>query len=46
MVGINIQAPFADQLLYGDKFVETRTYSIPQKYIGEELAFIDTPVKH
>jgi hypothetical protein len=46
MVGINIQAPFADQLLDGDKCVETRTYSIPEKYIGEELAVIETPGKH
>lgn len=46
MVGINIQAPFADQLLDGDKCVETRTYKLPEKYIGEELAVIETPGKH
>lgn len=45
MTGINIQAPWAELLVDGYKSVETRSYHIPQKYIGEELAIIETPGK-
>lgn len=45
MVGINIQQPWADMLINGDKTVETRSYHIPEKYIGETLAVIETPGK-
>ena len=45
MIGINIQAPFAELLLNLDKCVETRSYPLPQKYEGEELALIETPGK-
>lgn len=41
--GINIQWPWSQLLLNGDKTVETRTYPIPPKYIGVELAIIETP---
>ena len=46
MVGINIQAPFAEQLVNGEKSVETRGYHLPPKHAGEELAVIETPGKH
>ena len=45
MIGINIQSPFAELLINSDKCVETRTYPLPPKYEGEELALIETPGK-
>ena len=45
MIGINIQSPFAELLINSDKCVETRTYPLPLKYEGEELALIETPGK-
>ncbi len=45
MTGINIQYPWSDMLINGDKCVETRTYPLPEKYVGEELALIETPGK-
>lgn len=45
MTGINIQYPWSSHLINGWKCVETRSYSIPQKYVGETLALIETPGK-
>ena len=45
MTGINIQYPFSEMLINGDKCVETRSYPLPEKYEGEELALIETPGK-
>lgn len=45
MIGINIQSPWSSLLINGVKSVETRTYHLPEKYIGEELALIETPGK-
>lgn len=45
MVGLNIQYPWSTMLIDGIKTVETRTYSLPEKYIGEPLALIETPGK-
>lgn len=45
MIGINIQFPFSELLINSDKCVETRTYPLPKKYEGEELALIETPGK-
>ena len=45
MIGINIQAPWAYLLIDGSKSVETRSYPIPKKYEGVELALIETPGK-
>lgn len=45
MNGINIQFPWSQLLIDGDKCVETRSYSLPKKYDGEELALIETPGK-
>lgn len=41
--GINIQAPWARLLLEGKKSIETRTYPLPEKYLGQELWLIETP---
>ncbi len=41
--GINIQWPWSQKLLSGEKTIETRSYPIPAKYIGKELALIETP---
>ena len=45
MTGINIQSPWSHLLINGEKCVETRTYPLPEKYEGEELALIETPGK-
>ena len=45
MTGINIQSPWSYLLINGDKCVETRSYALPRKYEGEELALIETPGK-
>jgi len=41
--GINIQFPISRLILSGDKTIETRTYPIPKKYIGKDLALVETP---
>lgn len=41
--GINIQFPISELILSGEKSIETRTYPLPNKYLGKELAFIETP---
>ena len=38
--GINIQFPISQLILSGDKTVETRTYPIPERYLGVDLALI------
>jgi hypothetical protein len=43
--GINIQAPWAELLINGQKTVETRSYRLPQRLEGVELAVIETPGK-
>ncbi len=43
--GINIQHPISQLILSGEKTIETRTYPIPQKYLGKELLMIETPGK-
>ena len=45
MNGINIQHPWSKLLIDQEKCVETRSYSLPKKYIGVELALIETPGK-
>ena len=45
MTGINIQTPWSNMLINGVKTVETRKYPLPQKYVGETLALIETPGK-
>ncbi len=41
--GINVQTPWARLLLSGEKVIETRTYSIPEKYINRWMWLIETP---
>lgn len=43
--GLNIQEPWSSLLINGEKSVETRSYPLPQKYEGVELALISTPGK-
>ena len=45
MNGINIQTPWSSLLINGAKSVETRSYPLPRKYEGVELALIETPGK-
>ena len=46
MIGLNIQSPWSSLLINGNKSVETRSYSLPEKYEGVELALIETPGKY
>lgn len=46
MTGLNIQIPWSRLLINGDKSVETRSYALPKKYEGVELALIETPGKY
>lgn len=41
--GINIQRPWSTLIVDGTKVVETRSYPIPKKYVGVEIAIIETP---
>jgi hypothetical protein len=41
--GVNVQWPISTLIVAGEKTVETRTYPLPQKYVGKELAMIETP---
>lgn len=45
LAGINIQTPWAELLINGQKTVETRSYRLPQRLEGVELAVIETPGK-
>jgi hypothetical protein len=45
MTGLNVQCPWASLLINGEKSVETRSYPMPLKYVGEPLAVIETPGK-
>ena len=44
--GVNIQWPWSELLLTGKKSVETRSYPLPEKYLGQWLAVIETPGPH
>lgn len=43
--GINIQYPWSELILSGKKKIETRSYPLPKKFEGVELALIETPGK-
>ena len=43
--GINIQCPIAELILSGKKTIETRTYPIPDHYVGQKMIVIETPGK-
>lgn len=42
---INIQWPISQLIASGEKTIETRTYELPEKYIGNPLFFVETPGK-
>lgn len=46
MNGINIQYPWSSLLVDEKKSVETRNYPLPAKYVGEEIAIIETPGRY
>lgn len=46
MTGLNVQIPWSRLLINGNKSVETRSYPLPKKYEGVELALIETPGKY
>jgi hypothetical protein len=41
--GLNIQAPWAQAIVSGRKVIETRFYPLPEKWVGQPLAIIETP---
>jgi hypothetical protein len=41
--GVNIQFPWSRLIADGKKTIETRHYSLPEKYLGVPLAIIETP---
>jgi hypothetical protein len=41
--GLNVQWPWSQLLLSGEKTIETRNYKLPEKYLNRELAIIETP---
>jgi hypothetical protein len=43
--GISIQYPYAQLILAGKKTIETRTYPIPNHYVGVPLLLVETPGK-
>lgn len=44
-VGINIQFPISQLIVSGKKTIETRTYPIPDDYVGKEMVLVETPGK-
>lgn len=42
---INIQFPISQEIVNGNKIIETRTYNIPKGYLNRELFIIETPGK-
>lgn len=45
LTGINIQFPISQLIIEGKKTIETRTYPIPENYINQEMALVETPGK-
>lgn len=46
MTGLNVTSPWSMLLINGDKRVETRSYPLPKRLEGVELALIETPGKY
>ena len=44
--GINIQFPISQLILSGKKTIETRTYPLPLKYLGQDMLLIETSGKN
>ena len=45
MISLNVRSPWSALLINGQKTVETRSYALPQRLEGVELALIETPGK-
>jgi len=45
VIGLNVRSPWSTLLINGQKTVETRSYTLPQRLEGVELALIETPGK-
>jgi hypothetical protein len=45
MIGLNVRSPWSTLLINGQKTVETRSYRLPTRLEGVELALIETPGK-
>jgi len=43
--GLNVRSPWSSLLINGHKTVETRSYALPKRLEGVELALIETPGK-
>ena len=43
VIGLNVQFPISQLITSGKKTVETRTYPIPAKLVGKEVAIVETP---
>lgn len=43
--GINIQWPWSEKIANGEKSIETRSYRLPERLYGVEIAIIETPGK-
>jgi hypothetical protein len=41
--GINVQYPITKLIITGKKTVETRTYPLPELYVGKEVFLVETP---
>jgi hypothetical protein len=41
--GVNIQHPISTLIAEGKKTVETRTYPMPESYVGQKILIIETP---
>jgi hypothetical protein len=45
VIGLNVRSPWSALLINGQKTVETRSYRLPTRLEGVELALIETPGK-
>jgi hypothetical protein len=43
--GLNVQAPWAQAIVSGQKVIETRLYPMPMRWVGHLLVIIETPGK-
>jgi hypothetical protein len=41
--GLNIQFPISQEIINGNKSIETRTYPIPKHYLGVPIFLVETP---
>lgn len=43
IAGLNVQAPWSEHIVNGEKSIETRFYELPNKHINQPIALIETP---